>query len=91
MLKDRDVGDKLTLSDLRQKLKTDPELQNLSLERERELLQELEAHRSLKKTGIRATNLAITNDVARTMSHLNDEVCSSFLSRVYHLILQVDF
>jgi hypothetical protein len=74
VLKDRDVGDKLTLSNLRQKLKTDPELQNLSPERERELLQELEVHRSLKKNGIRATNLAITNDVARTMAHLNDEV-----------------
>jgi hypothetical protein len=75
---DREPGTKLTLSQLREQLRKDPELQNLTEEKENQLLQKLDEHRTVKKMGVRSTALAVNADIARTMTRLGDEVCCNF-------------
>jgi hypothetical protein len=71
---DREPGSKLSLREIREQVKTHPDLQNLTTEREHELLQELDEHRSRKKMGVKGTAVANATDISRTLARLGDEV-----------------
>jgi hypothetical protein len=71
---DREPGSKLSLREIREQVRIHPDLQNLTTEREQELLQELDEHRSRKKTGVKMTAAATATDISRTLARLGDEV-----------------
>ena len=54
--------------------KVDPEIQALSEERRKELINELAEYRELKKTGMRVNNRAAAQDVRLTLKRLHAEV-----------------
>ena len=71
---DRAVGDRLHINDLRQLVKDDPNLQNLSKAEEAELREELIAVREEKKRGARPTNRSAAQDYHRHLDQFNDDV-----------------
>jgi hypothetical protein len=73
-LTDIPVGERKSLREIQELVRDDPELQNLTLDQEKELLKDLEDHRALKKTGARASNLAAAQDVYNTVTHIHSEV-----------------
>jgi hypothetical protein len=80
-------GTKLSLAEIREQVKTHPDLQNLSPEQEQELLTALDEHRSHKKTGVKATAAASATDAARTIARLGSEVSSDLLSLTLHQLI----
>ena len=77
---DREVGDRVKLSELRQMVRDDPALQDLTEEQENELREDVMAVREQRKLGARPTNLSAAQDYRRQVDSLNDEV-SSFYAR----------
>ncbi|KIJ91094.1 hypothetical protein K443DRAFT_135562 [Laccaria amethystina LaAM-08-1] len=73
---DRAVGDRLHINDIRQLVKDDPDLQNLSKAQEAELREELTASREEKKRGARPTNRSAAQDYHRHLEWFNDEINS---------------
>jgi hypothetical protein len=73
-ISDAPTGDKLGLQELQTLAKDDPKLQQLTEEEKDELIQKLQEHRELKKTGTRASNRAAAQDVRLTLQHVNAEV-----------------
>jgi hypothetical protein len=71
------VEERKSLCEIQELVCDDPELQNLTLDQKKELLED---HRALKKTGARASNLAAAQDVHHTVTHIHSEV-SEFLGR----------
>jgi hypothetical protein len=67
-------GTKLSLAEIREQVKTHPDLQNLTPEREHQLLADLDEYRSRKTMGVKATEAAATADAARTLARLGTEV-----------------
>jgi hypothetical protein len=76
---DRSVGDRVKLPELRQMLRDDPLMQNLSKEEEEELRMEVIAAREEKKLGARPTNKSAAQDYRRHLESLNDQVCLFFI------------
>jgi hypothetical protein len=71
---EREPGSKLSLREIWEQMKIHPDLQDLTSEREQELLQDLDEYRSRKKMGVRTTAMATTTDVTRTIARLGAEV-----------------
>lgn len=71
---ERSVGDRVKLPELRQMVRDDPALQDLSKEEEEELRMEVIAVREQRKLGARPTNQAASQDYRRQLESLNDQV-----------------
>ena len=55
----------------------DPSMQNLSKTQQQEFIDDLQAHRDLKRTGVHVSNAAVAIDCQGTVSRISDEVCIS--------------
>ena len=79
---DRSRGDCIKLSELRQRVKEDPAMQNLSKDEEEELRKEVTDLREQRQLGARPTNAAACQDYRHQLKSLNDQVFSeiTFLS-----------
>lgn len=75
---DRLVGDRVKLPELRQMVKEDPAMQDLSEEQENELRLEVVAVREQKKLGARPTNQSASQDYRCQLEALNDQVSSIY-------------
>ena len=82
---DRAPGDYAKLSELRQLVKEDPALQNLSEETEKLLKDDVVTMRDLKKTGARPSNKACSLDYRGEVRELNDRVSSSIVFSCWKL------
>ena len=82
---DASAGDKLILEELQEMAKEEPALQAISEERRKELIDELEEHRKLKKTGMRANNRAAAQDARLTLKRLHAEVRVMIILSLYQL------
>lgn len=71
---DRSVGDRVKLPELRQMVKEDTAMQDLSEEQENELREEVIAMREQKKLGARPTNHSASQDYRHQLESLNDQV-----------------
>lgn len=71
---ERSVGDRVKLPELRQMVRDDPALQDLSKEEEEELRMEVIAVREQRKLGARPTNQSASQDYRRQLESLNDQV-----------------
>jgi hypothetical protein len=71
---DRSIGDRVKLPELRQMVKEDPTMQDLSKEDEEELRGEVIAAREQKRLGARPTNQAASQDYRRQLETLNEQV-----------------
>ena len=71
---DASAGDKLLLEELQEMAKDDPDFQALSKEKRKELIDELEEYRKLKKTGMRVNNRAAAQDVRLTLKRLGNSM-----------------
>jgi hypothetical protein len=71
---DLSLGYHVKLSELRQMVRDDPLLQDLSKEEEEELRMEVIAAREQKKLGARPTNQSAAQDYRRQLESLNDQV-----------------
>jgi hypothetical protein len=80
MCPDCDKGDRLTLKEIQKLVDEDTSLQNLSENQKGEFIAELQAHRDIKKTGIRATNQAAASDCRGTIDRISGEVSTSSIS-----------
>lgn len=78
---DRAVGDRLHINELRQLVKDDPDLQNLSNEQEAELREELIAVREEKKRGARPTNRSAAQDYHHHLEEFNNEASKTISMR----------
>jgi hypothetical protein len=76
---DHAVGDRLLINDIRQLVKDDPDLQNLSKAQEAELREELTALREEKKRGARPTNRSAAQDYHCHLEWFNDEVSKTII------------
>jgi hypothetical protein len=74
---DLEPGACLKLKEIRSLTANDPDLQDLSEERIKELKDALLEHQSLKKTGAHPSNHAAAQDVRSTVEHLSEVVHSS--------------
>ena len=79
---DLEEGKRLLLSDIQKLVAADAELQNISIEREEELINNLKQHRELKKSGARTSNVSAAKDARATMLRLNEEVSPTFSFRL---------
>jgi hypothetical protein len=70
----RSLGDRLSLSEVQDLVSKDETLQDMSSERQQELIDQLVEHRKLKTTGARVSNVAAASDIRVTMGHISDEV-----------------
>jgi len=70
----RDIGDRLRIKELRQLVKDDPDLQDLSNAQEQELREELLTSRDQRRLGARPTNRSAAQDYRRHMVQMNDDV-----------------
>lgn len=77
---EREVGDRLRITEIRQLVKDDPNLQDLSKAQESELRDELLASREQKRLGARPSNRSAAQDYRRNIEQLNDEVCKTVCS-----------
>jgi hypothetical protein len=75
---DREVGDRVKLSELRQMVRDDPALQDLTEEQENELREDVMAVREQRKLGARPTNLSAAQDYRHQVESLNDQVSSVY-------------
>jgi hypothetical protein len=71
---DRSLGDRVKLPELRQMVRDDPQMQDLSKEEEDELREEVVAAREEKKLGARPTNQSASQDYRRQLESLNEQV-----------------
>ena len=77
---DRSLGDRVKLPELRQMVKDDPLMQDLSKEEEEELQLEVIALREQKKLGARPTNQSAAQEYRRQLESLNDQVSFCYYS-----------
>jgi hypothetical protein len=77
---DREVGDRLRIAEIRQLVKDDPSLQDLSKAQEIELRNELLSARDQKRQGARPSNRSAAQDYRRQVEQLNDEVSKTVFS-----------
>ncbi|KAF8338599.1 hypothetical protein F5887DRAFT_982590 [Amanita rubescens] len=70
----RALGERVPLNEIQKMAKTDPELQNLSEEKKRELLDALEEHRKVNEHGLRTSNLSASLDMKSTMDQIGSEM-----------------
>ena len=75
----KDEGYKARLSEIREAVRNDPELQNLSKTEEKELRERLMQKRGLKRTGIRPSFTAASLDIRKTVSEIRELVCVQLL------------
>ncbi|KAJ6474315.1 hypothetical protein C8R45DRAFT_1103288 [Mycena sanguinolenta] len=68
------VSERLSLHDVRKRVKTHPLFRNMSSDFKAQLLNDLMEHRSIKKTGTRATNKAVAQDASYVVKRLNSEI-----------------
>jgi len=68
------LGERVSLGEIQKMAKTDPQLQNLSDVRKKELIEALEEHRKVKEHGLRASNMSASLDVRATMDRIGSEV-----------------
>jgi hypothetical protein len=73
---DREFGDRVKLSELRQMVRDDPALQDLTEEQENELREDVMAVREQRKLGARPTNKSAAQDYRNQVDSLNDQVSS---------------
>ncbi|KAJ6487576.1 hypothetical protein C8R45DRAFT_929836 [Mycena sanguinolenta] len=66
--------ERLSLHEIWKMVGTYPDFQNMSREFKAQLLDELAAHRSTKKTGTRAANKAVSQDASYTVKRINTEI-----------------
>lgn len=71
---DREKGDRLTLKEIQKLVDDDTSLKNLSDVQIQEFIAELQAHRDIKKTGVRASNKAAALDCRGTIDRISCEV-----------------
>ena len=71
---DLPMGERKSLTELKQMAQDDPELQNLSRERKKELINDLIEARADKKNNARGSNRAAAQDVQSTIDRVTDEV-----------------
>lgn len=83
---DRSLGDRVKLPELRQMVKDDPLMQDLSKEEEEELRLEVIALREQKKLGARPTNQSAAQDYRRQLESLSDQV-SFFYSTFFFMLV----
>jgi hypothetical protein len=72
----------MKLQDLRQAVKADADLQDLTEAQKNELISQLEAEKSVKRTGARVSNRAAAHDYRYTVGRIGEEVS--------HLLLEFD-
>lgn len=77
---EREVGDRLRITEIRQLVKDDPNLQDLSKAQESELRDELLASREQKRLGARPSNRSAAQDYRCNIEQLSDEVCKTVCS-----------
>jgi hypothetical protein len=61
-LQGQPIGSRVKLTELKELVENDPDLQDLSSEREEDLKNELLEYRALKTTGARPSNCSVAND-----------------------------
>ena len=76
---DRSLSYHVKLPELRQMVKEDPAMQDLSKEEENELREEVIAVREQKMFGARPTNHAASQDYRCQLESLNDQVSSIYM------------
>ncbi|KAH7923676.1 hypothetical protein BV22DRAFT_1014944 [Leucogyrophana mollusca] len=72
--KDRPVGAKYTVRELRELVKNDPDMQDLDSDQEQQYIDELVDHRKLQNHGMRANNAAAARDMKSTMLNIFKEL-----------------
>ena len=87
LILDREVGDRVRMKELRQMVKDDPKLQDLSNAEEEDLQNELLASRAEKRLGARPTNRSAAQDYRRCLMQINDEVCKTAACVLWYLVL----
>ncbi len=77
---DRAPGDRFKLKDIKATISDDPNYQDLSEERQKELMDKLMALRMRKKFSIRANNKVVAMDAHNSIGRIQQEVCAALLS-----------
>lgn len=67
-------GGTYTLREIQEMVAEDETLHDLSKEQHKEFIENLQLHRELKKTGVRASNIAASTDARATVAKINVEV-----------------
>jgi hypothetical protein len=71
--KDREVGEKIKVPELRQLILDDPAFQNLTKEEEDKMKMDVLELRELKKIGAHPTNKSVAQDYGALMVQMNNE------------------
>jgi hypothetical protein len=74
-LQDRDHGDRLNLAQIQKLVDDDVDTQHLSKARQKEYINDLQAHHDSKTMGARASNVAAAVDCRTSIARVSLEVC----------------
>jgi hypothetical protein len=74
-LQDRDHGDRLNLAQIQKLVDEDTDMQQLPKARQKEYIDDLQAHRDSKTMGARASNVAAAVDCRTSIGRVSSEVC----------------
>jgi uroporphyrinogen-III synthase len=68
------IGERKTLTELKEMALTDPDMQSMTKEDEQALIDALKEHREEKKRSARPNNKSAAQDILSTMDRVTDEV-----------------
>ena len=87
LLQDREQGDRLKLSEIQKLVDDDTAMQDLSEEKQKEYINDLQLHRTTKITGARSSNNAAAADCRTSITNVTTEVRTPWI--IFWIVLKL--